>query len=235
MIIETAYASGSIYLESIISDWQNRINNGKLITKFGERSTELLLKLQTNFRDKTCRTLFTKERILRSKKLNSLAINALNELYNQQILLLKQQTLTKFKKSLNIDLNNEKSMQLLRQSCYDFELLLNELTFTLLNINQSIITENINDISKKLLKILEEFPESSIAKMQESINNTKNSKRKNQKQNKGPPVQLSIVGMLRPAGSGLLQGIFTYATAVAGFPIDFLIGLHNDGESPEVS
>jgi hypothetical protein len=48
-------------------------------------------------------------------------------------------------------------------------------------------------------------------------------------------VSLSLVGMLRPPGFGNLQGFVGYATSLLGLPLDLLLGVQNDGDSPEVS
>jgi hypothetical protein len=48
-------------------------------------------------------------------------------------------------------------------------------------------------------------------------------------------VSLSLVGMLRPPGFGNLQGFVGYATSLLGLPLDLMVGVQNDGDSPEVS
>jgi hypothetical protein len=48
-------------------------------------------------------------------------------------------------------------------------------------------------------------------------------------------LSLSLVGMLRPPGFGNLQGFVGYATSLLGLPLDLLLGMQNDGDSPEVS
>jgi hypothetical protein len=48
-------------------------------------------------------------------------------------------------------------------------------------------------------------------------------------------VSLSLVGMLRPPGFGNLQGFVGYATSLLGLPWGLLLGVQNDGDSPEVS
>jgi hypothetical protein len=45
---------------------------------------------------------------------------------------------------------------------------------------------------------------------------------------------LNLVGMLRPPGYGNLQGFVGYSTALLGLPLELLMGVHNDGDSPEV-
>lgn len=48
-------------------------------------------------------------------------------------------------------------------------------------------------------------------------------------------IALNLVGMLRPPGLGNLQGFVGYATSLLGLPLDLMLGVHNDGESPEVT
>ena len=40
--------------------------------------------------------------------------------------------------------------------------------------------------------------------------------------------------MLRPPGFGNLQGYMGYSTSMLGLPLDLLLGVQNDGDSPEV-
>ena len=47
-------------------------------------------------------------------------------------------------------------------------------------------------------------------------------------------VSFQLVGMLRPPGFGNLQGYIGYASSLLGFPLDLLLGIQNDGDSPEV-
>jgi len=47
-------------------------------------------------------------------------------------------------------------------------------------------------------------------------------------------VALNLVGMLRPPGLGNLQGFVGYATSLLGLPLDLMLGVHNDGDAPEV-
>lgn len=49
-------------------------------------------------------------------------------------------------------------------------------------------------------------------------------------------VSLSLVGMVRPPGHGNFQAVISTASqALWGFPVSYLLGIHNDGESMEVS
>jgi hypothetical protein len=48
-------------------------------------------------------------------------------------------------------------------------------------------------------------------------------------------VSLSLVGMLRLPGRGGFQGVVNYAANILNTPVDFLLGVQNDGEGFEVS
>lgn len=47
-------------------------------------------------------------------------------------------------------------------------------------------------------------------------------------------VALNLVGMLRPPGLGNLQGFVGYATSLLGLPLEIMLGVQNDGDSPEI-
>ena len=41
--------------------------------------------------------------------------------------------------------------------------------------------------------------------------------------------------MFRPPGTGGLQGFAGYSTGIFGLPLELLLGVQNDGDSPDVS
>ena len=62
----------------------------------------------------------------------------------------------------------------------------------------------------------------------------KQTKKPKKKKGRAVNLGLSLVGMLRPPGYGNLQGFAGYSTGLFGLPLDLLLGVQNDGDSPEV-
>ena len=62
----------------------------------------------------------------------------------------------------------------------------------------------------------------------------KQSKKSKKKGSRAVNIGLNLVGMLRPPGYGNLQGFVGYATSLLGLPLDLMLGVQNDGDSPEV-
>ena len=95
---------------------------------------------------------------------------------------------------------------------------------------------NHNVLSPSILQLLaSDFPETAAARLEEV--------RKVEKSTKRPPktkgqkivnIGLNLVGMLRPPGFGNLQGFFGYSTGFLGLPLELLLGVQNDGDTPEV-
>ena len=150
--------------------------------------------------------------------------------------------------STNNENNNlrESEQNLLRKCIFEYKTKISDLEDEKLNL---ILTEEkVNEFTTILTTVLSEFPESSQAKLLEIKKLEKKVKKKNKKNNsvnngrgrkrKGVAkllgISLQLVGMLRPPGFGNLQGYVGYATSLLGFPLDLLLGIQNDGDSPEV-
>ena len=86
----------------------------------------------------------------------------------------------------------------------------------------------------QLKGVLEEFPESPGAKLEAVRKFDNKAKQSQRKKERGINIGLNLVGMLRPPGNGGLQGFIGYSTGLFGLPLDLLLGIHNDGDSPEV-
>lgn len=146
--------------------------------------------------------------------------------------------------SINENNNLRESEQnLLRKCIFEYKTKVSDLEDEKLNL---ILTEEkVNEFTTILTTILSEFPESSIAKLSEIKKIDKQVKKKNKNNNSGRGrkrkgiakllgLSFQLVGMLRPPGFGNLQGYIGYASSLLGFPLDLLLGIQNDGDSPEV-
>jgi hypothetical protein len=95
-------------------------------------------------------------------------------------------------------------------------------------------TEIQTELASTLKTVLEEFPDSPAAKL-EAVRKFDNQSRRSQRQKqKGVSLALNLVGMLRPPGNGGLQGFVGYSTGLLGLPLELLLGVHNDGDAPEI-
>ena len=104
-----------------------------------------------------------------------------------------------------------------------------KLKLNLINLKHDILSPSI------LQLLASDFPETAAARLEEV--------RKVEKSTKRPPktkgqkivnIGLNLVGMLRPPGFGNLQGFFGYSTGFLGLPLELLLGVQNDGDTPEV-
>lgn len=236
--IESAYTSGLAYLEDYISDWQSRVGSGRLIANFGKRVESLMVLIQKQFRERTLASNLVKERAEKARLLSDTLQISITNLYRQQISILQSKVIGRFRKSIRNQMmkadsvSTDQEKQLLRNSLFEFKNKADELEVPIFGLN---IESTQSEFSNSLQTLLKEFPDSAIAKL-DSLKKIEKKTRKPAKKPKNRAINLafSIVGMLRPNGYGNLQGFVNYATGLAGFPIDFLFGFHNDGESPEV-
>lgn len=226
-----------IFIEGITSEWLSRVGSGKLIHKFGSRVQSLLDSVKVKFTERTVGSSLSLDRAERAKSLHERIEAVTNVLYRQQLQILKVQTANNFKKELRKlaaseqPSTSELEQQLLRKAIFDFQLKAVDLDVQSLEISSE---SHYSDILKQLEDILIEFPESSASKLEAIKKFDRKVKKPSKKNGRAVNVALSFVGMLRPPGYGNLQGYATYAAAFAGIPVDFIVGIQNDGESPEV-
>lgn len=239
--IESAFTTTTALIDLAIADWQGRVGSGKLIGKFGGRVRQLLESAEANFYLSTAGSSATRERIERGKQLFESIKTSVTTVFRQQLALLHTQTVAKFKKLLKelaesttagVGFTAEKGQQLMRQCLFDLKSQLADIEVQELGLTAE---SQMSDLSAALEAQLAEFPESSAFKLVELKKLEKQvSKPQKKKGNRSVNVGLSLMGMLRPPGYGNLQGYAGYATSLLGLPFDLLLGVHNDGESPEV-
>jgi hypothetical protein len=155
----------------------------------------------------------------------------------------------------------EREGQALRKAIFDFKTQITDLEIDDLfgSSASSVEKERIADLTELLEGTLKEFPETPVAKLEELKRVEAEAKsesagagagrgrRRGRRGSKAGGVgaggkkwprvtniALNLVGMFRPPGFGNLQGFVGYATSLLGLPLDLLLGVQNDGDSPEV-
>ena len=144
---------------------------------------------------------------------------------------------TKKKKTKKTPLS-EALKQLVRRKSFDFASSVKQIEDASLGF--LVPDSMIKDFSEKLENAAAAFPESPEAKLLELKKMEKQVARPPRRGRKkrtfgGIGFSLSLVGMLRPPGYGNLQGFIGYGRPFFGVPVDFLLGIQNDGDSMEVS
>jgi len=214
-----------------------RINEGKIIGKFADRVTKLLSSTEKAFYENTAASSIVRERASRALQLSNSVRNAAAVLFKQQLLVLQNNAVSSFKSSLvrlartHTETSPEEEQQSLRQAAFDFQVIASELESEFLGLNSS---DAQMELAASLKTALEDFSESPAAKLEAVRKFDYQSKRSQRKKQQGINIGLNLVGMLRPPGNGGLQGFVGYSTGLFGMPLELLLGVHNDGDSPEI-
>jgi len=248
--IESAFTVGVAQSEAAFNQWQGRIASGKPVGKFGTRVQELLDGVHKRFMEQTRGSVSVRERAQRASQLREGIESTGGVLFRQQLALLQTMITNRFRKTLiNLAVTSDPSMQTeeeiknneqqaLRKALFDFRTMALELEVESLGL---LSTSAQTDLSTALQTLITEFPESSFGRLEAAKKVEKETKRprkrKGAARNRGSRavnIGLNLVGMLRPPGYGNLQGFVGYSTALLGLPFEILMGVQNDGDSPEV-
>lgn len=222
----------------MVGQWQARVGEGKVVGKFSERVQQLLESVRRAYNARTVGTLTVRDRADRARQLDEYLVTAVSELFRQQLSNLQSSTTNSFRRALvklaasPKGLTEEEQQQQLRKSLFDFRIAASDLEVESLGL---ISTELQTEVSTALEAQMTEFPETAAAKLEEIRKMEKGAKKAPKKKGKRAiNIGLNLVGMLRPPGFGNLQGFLGYSTALLGLPLELLLGVHNDGDSPEV-
>lgn len=260
--LEKAYVRDVQQIEMATVQMQKRVSSGKVLINFPQRIQKLLQIVLADFNIHVSGSTMIRERAEKSKNLKDHVMRAATSLFDQQVVIKENEVMEVFRKELSeiysegnygdlpetkvagddeeatpatISLSNSVN-QLIRKTSLDFKLSVKELEEEGLGL---VVNKNvIDEFTVKIETFARQFPESNeaklldIKKMEKEVSKTP----RKQKRSKFGAIaaSLSLVGMLRPAGFGNLQGFIGYATSLLGFPTDFLIGFQNDGESAEI-
>lgn len=225
---------------------QKRISEGKSISNFVGRVNNLLISTLGDYTKRVLGATLVRERIDRAKNLRSFIISASQKMFLQLVQIKELEYTKMFQKGL-IELHKKNSVesqeyfqqtinQFIRKFGFDYQAALNGLEDEGLGF---VVTEDeIKEFTDKIESISKAFPETAEArlielqKMEKTVSKAPRKKRRGMG---GLGFSLSLVGMLRPPGFGNLQGFCGYSTSLFGVPLDFLVGVQNDGDSLEVT
>jgi hypothetical protein len=223
----------------MVGQWQTRIGDGKLVGKFGERVQQLLDSVRKSYNARTMGSLTVRDRAERARQLDLYLASAVSELFRQQLENLQASTTIKFRKSLvklaasPEGLQPEEEQQLLRKALFDLLAETSDLEVESLGLSSAALQ---TQVSTALQALLTDFPETAAARLEEVRKVEKNTKKPpKRKGQRAVNIGLNLVGMLRPPGFGNLQGFMGYSTGFMGLPLELLLGVQNDGDSPEVT
>ncbi len=222
---------------------QKRVNVGRILANFPERVKGIISAALMDFSHRiNFSTLMVRERTEKARMIRDTILSGALKLLEQQVYILEIQHILSLKKDLQnlyLKSNNDVPMidlqKLARQSLWDFKAAVALLQDDSIGLNVPDVKSS--EYAVKADAIVKDFADSPEGRMLE-LKKIEGKLNKSQKKRKGLfemlGVSLSIVGMLRPHGFGNLQGLLTYATSFLGLPLDFMLGLQNDGDSLEV-
>lgn len=238
LAIEAAFTAGIAQIESAVCQWQARVGDGKVVGKFGDRVQQLIGSVRKTYSTRTAGALTVRDRADRARQLEDYLLTAVTELFRQQLAILQSSTTAAFRRSLiqlagsEAGLAPEEVQQALRKALFDLRASASDLEVESLGLASSAMQA---EMSSALQALATEFPETAAARLEEVKKVEKETKKpKKKKGKKALNIALNLVGMLRPPGFGNLQGFVGYNTAFLGLPLDLLLGVQNDGDSPEV-
>lgn len=236
-MVDQAYTNGMTQIENVISQFRIRVGQGKLVGKFNDRIQKLHESVQKTFYDATQGCIMVKERAERVQLLaNSLATSTSN-LFRQQLSLAQVKITAEFKEELikiaqKDSVADDEEQQAMRKALFNFRTMISDLEVDIFGLSANDFNE---ELSTTLQTILTDFPESPAAKLEAARKMERTAKRPRKKKGeRAINIGLNLVGMLRPPGYGNLQGFCGYSTGLFGLPFDIMLGVQNDGDSPEI-
>lgn len=208
-------------------------------------------------------THFLSERAQRVKELQTHILSTALELFQQQVINQERATVPKLKNKLTTHFQNlnkndatarDTTKDILRECVAEHNKIISqELENETLGLTLGEASRQ--EFEQKLEKEVRDFPSSPAFKImqlkqaeKQVATASKNKKKKKSValwQQKGlwnkvagvvslVKISTTLVGFLRPAGLGNLQGYVNYRSMLLGRPLDFLLGFQNDGDAPEI-
>jgi hypothetical protein len=233
--VEEAYSAGIAQSEAVMNQWRSRVSNGKVVENFGKRAEALVDDVKKSFFARTLGCRVVRERADRVSLLTMNIRNTAENLLKQQVTILQASTVAAFKKALVKVMRNgggnEEDENALRIAAYEFRAKVGGLESDALGLDASAA---ISELASSLQMTLKDFPESNQARLESIRLMDRKAKKPKKKKGRAVNIGLNLVGMLRPPGYGNLQGFAGYATSAFGLPLDLLLGVQNDGDSPEI-
>lgn len=258
--LEKAYFFYLQQSELALAQMQQRIADGKSVSNFAMRVQKLLLSVLSDFNGQVKGNTLIRERISRSRNLREFILSMSQHFLEQLWQIARMNAAKKFKSELkNIyrqgeffsDQNDQKNAELIERYSNDelVQLAIRKSVDELSNavtelqnekVGLKISEESFDSFTSELEELAKGFPDSAEARFIEKQKIDKISqdgiekKSRRKKKFGGFGVNLSLVGMLRPPGFGNFQGYLAHANQIFGLPVEFLLGVQNDGDSVEV-
>ncbi|KAJ1430660.1 hypothetical protein B484DRAFT_418729 [Ochromonadaceae sp. CCMP2298] len=242
--VEAAYTAGLTQADVALSQWQERIVSGRTVGRFASRVAQLLSSVRKDFNQRTSGAEVVRERGERLRLLREHVLTSAQRLFRQQLLIVEFKAAADFKRALLVLASREgegleEQQAALRRAVLDSKAACASLEDEALGL--SLTEERVVEVTAVLEGILRGFPDSPAAKLEEVKRLERQARagargfgERKRGVAKALGVSLSLVGMLRPPGFGNLQGFVGYATSMLGLPLELLLGVQNDGDSPEV-
>lgn len=234
--VEAAYSAAVAHADGAVEQWRARVNQGRLVGRFGDRAAALLRSSTQTFLDRTLGSVVVRDRSERLAQIRGYVALAVKTLYQQQLLILSSDVTRRFQNDM-LQLassglqSGEEEQQLLRKALFSFRTLSADLESEAFDLKPDAVQK---ELAEDLQKVITDFPESPAARLL-ALQRVESSVRKPKKKGaRAISVGLSLVGMFRPPGMGSLQGFANYQTLLLGLPFDILMGVQNDGDSAEV-
>lgn len=240
-VVENAYVKLLQQAEAALGQLRKRVEAGKVISAFPKRIHDILSSVISEYSGLVTGSMAVRERLDRLRMLRDHIVTSAIRLFEQQIDIKEFQLMKQFRKELahayaQSSEDGSALQAVVRKAMLDFKAAISSLEDESLGFVVS--SGHINDYSSKLQAIAKEYPESAEAKLTDVKRMEREVSRKPRKKNRGKnraiSVSMNLVGMLRPPGYGNLQGFVGYATSLLGLPVDLLLGVQNDGDSPEI-
>lgn len=244
--VEAAYATLLQASDAAVSTMRQRVDSGRLVSAFAGRIRSLLDSVSAEFEGLVRGQECVRERLERLKMLRDYVLLSGHRLLDKQVALLELRETESLRKALHRAYGKG------LQSTEEMERIVKEAAGSFANevghledpsIGLVVSAQIVTDFEGKAQKLVSEFPDSPEAKLLELKRLERELSRpsfKSKGKGRGKERKrsfswsLSLVGMLRPSGFGNAQGFVSYATSVLGIPVDFMLGMQNDGDAPEV-
>ncbi len=257
--IGTAYSAVLAHADSVMAQWHERVSSGKVVGSYAARVRQLLRGALTAFDQRTRHCQEAAEaRLQHFMQLKDYIMYAADRMYGQQMLLVENEVKKGVTKELlksaaeglrqgkaAPEMASATTQAVLERGVEQFLIKSADLNDDYLNLTHSGTAA----LREQLQKIVTEFPETGLYQLEElkalSAERPESSRSSSSKKGgkglaglfpafKALNVAFGLVGMLRPPGYGNFQGFVSYAASLFGFPLELLLGMQNDGDSPEV-
>jgi hypothetical protein len=251
--LEKVYFYNLQQAEIALAQIQKRTSEGKTILKFANRIQKIIMSVLNDFHQKLSGSnRLRRETVNRSRNLRDFILSSAQPLLDQQVQIRRMQVTKLFRKDLKdvylkYDFGTDKSAgdlfamsdyvkQSIQRKTAEFQSSLEDFQDDKLGLK---IPENfLENFSMELEETAKSFPETTDAQFIEKQKMDKQVKKapanKKKKKFGGFGASLSLVGMLRPPGFNNFQAFIGHANQLFGLPIDFVLGIQNDGDHSDV-